>query len=99
MYITALFLALRSRRSINLERKCSARHSTSPQATAWRTFQDRLRSELRLAQAATLEEANQVLGRFVEAYNQQFGVPAREAASDFRPLSKRLNWDRLFSLK
>lgn len=76
----------------------------SPQAKGrierlWRTFQDRLRSELRLAQAATLEEANQVLEWFVEAYNQQFGVTAREAARDFRPLLKKWNRDRLFSLK
>ena len=32
-------------------------------------------------------------------YNQQFGVAARESGSDWRPLSRKLNWDRLFSLK
>lgn len=42
----------------------------SPQAKGriercWRTFQDRLVSELRLARAATLEEANRVLSSFV----------------------------------
>jgi hypothetical protein len=58
-----------------------------------------LKSELRLARAATLEEANEVLERFRPDYNRRFAVPAREAANDFRPLSKKLNWDRLFSLR
>ena len=76
----------------------------SPQAKGriermWKTFQDRLRSELRLAQARTLEQANAVLEKFVVDYNGQFGVAAQQAASDFRPLSRRENWDRLFSLK
>lgn len=65
----------------------------------WRTFQDRLRSELRLARASTLEDANAVLARFVADYNQRFAVPAREAVNDFRPLSKKVNWDRVFSLR
>ena len=76
----------------------------SPQAKGrierlWKTFQDRLRSELRLAGASTLEQANQVLERFRPDYNARFAVPAREAASDFRPLSRKLNWDRVFSLR
>ncbi|MGD0436588.1 MAG: ISNCY family transposase [Bryobacteraceae bacterium] len=76
----------------------------SPQAKGrierlWKTFQDRLKSELRLAGAATLEQANQVLETFREDYNQRFAVAARETANDFRPLSKKLNWDRLFSLR
>lgn len=76
----------------------------SPQAKGrierlWRTFQDRLRSELRLAQAATLEQANAVLEAFVQDYNRRFAVEPRESQSDFRPLSKKLNWDRLFNLR
>src|ERR1019366_1371482 len=48
----------------------------SPQAKgrierAWRTFQDRLVSELRLAQATTLPQANAVLARFCADYNQR----------------------------
>jgi len=65
----------------------------------WKTFQDRLKSELRLAVASTLEQANQVLEKFLGDYNRRFAVPAQEAAGDFRPLSQKLNWDRLFSLK
>ena len=76
----------------------------SPQAKGriermWKTFQDRLQSELRLAQASTLEEANRVLEIFIEDYNQRFAVAPQQAGHDFRRLSKKLNWDRLFSLK
>jgi len=76
----------------------------SPQAKGrierlWKTFQDRLKSELRLAGAATVEQANAVLETFRQDYNARFAVKAREAANDFRPLSKKLNWDRLFSLR
>jgi len=65
----------------------------------WRTFQDRLASELRLAKASSVEEANQVLEGFLPDYNRRFAKPAREAGNDFRRLSKKLNWDRLFSLR
>lgn len=76
----------------------------SPQAKGriermWKTFQDRLRSELRLAQTTSLEQAQAVLESFVEEYNRRFAVAPKEAANDFRPLSRKLNGDRLFSLK
>jgi hypothetical protein len=76
----------------------------SPQAKGrierlWKTFQDRLKSELRLAGASTLEQANGVLESFRQDYNRRFAVQAREAAHDFRPLSRKLNWDRVFSLR
>jgi transposase len=65
----------------------------------WKTFQDRLRSELRLAKAKTVEQANAVLARFVKEYNRKFAKAAREAGNDFRVLDKRVNRDRLFSLR
>jgi hypothetical protein len=76
----------------------------SPQAKGriermWKTFQDRLRSELRLAGAKTLDEANVVLERFVGEYNRKFGVEAKQAGSMFRRVDRRLNLDRVFSLK
>ena len=76
----------------------------SPQAKGriermWKTFQDRLISELRLAQAATLEQAQAVLNTFIEEYNRSFAVAPKETASDFRPLPKKINRERLFSLK
>jgi transposase len=75
----------------------------SPQAKgrierAWRTFQDRLVSELRLAGATTLEQANHVLDRFCADYNQRFARPAAEAVSDFRRLPRRFDLARCLSL-
>jgi hypothetical protein len=65
----------------------------------WKTFQDRLRSELRLAKTKTVEQANAVLVRFLAEYNRKFAKAAREAGNDFRALDKRVNRDRLFSLR
>ena len=48
------------------------------------TFQDRLVSELRLANASTLEEANDVLSEFVPRFNARFGVPPTQAGSAYR---------------
>jgi hypothetical protein len=76
----------------------------SPQAKgrierAWRTFQDRLVSELRLAHATTLPEANAVLARFCADYNQRFARPAADAACDFRSLPRRFDLARCLSLR
>ena len=75
----------------------------SPQAKgrierAWRTCQDRLVSELRLARATTLPEANAVLARFCADYNQRFARPAAESARDFRSLPRRFDLARCLSL-
>ena len=76
----------------------------SPQAKGriermWRTFQDRLGSELRAEQAVTLEQANAVLARFVLEYNRQFGKPAAERGCAYRKLDRRLDLDQIFSLQ
>ena len=65
----------------------------------WKTFQDRLRSELRLAKVKTVEQANAVLARFLPEYNRKFAKTARETGNDFRELDERVNRDRLFSLR
>ena len=65
---------------------------------AWRTCQDRLVSELRLAQAPTLEQANAVLARFCVDYNQRFARPAAAAVSDFRRRPRRFDLARCLSL-
>src|SRR5712671_967248 len=75
----------------------------SPQAKgrierAWRTCQDRLVSELRLAQATTLAHANLVLAAFCADYNQRFARPPADAACDFRRLPRRFDLDRCLSL-
>jgi len=56
-------------------------HANSPQAKGrierlFRTFQDRLVKELRLANINTMGEANRLLGRYLLKYNQRFRVPA-----------------------
>ncbi len=50
----------------------------------WGTFQDRLVSEMRLAGASTIEQANQVLCEFLPRFNSRFGVPARQPGSAYR---------------
>jgi len=54
----------------------------SPQAKGrierlWNTFQDRLVSELRLAKAKTLEQAQTVLERYIPEHNRKFAKPAK----------------------
>ena len=76
----------------------------SPQAKgrierAWRTCQDRLVSELRLAQACDLDSANRVLARFCADYNQRFAVSARETQCDFRSLPPHFDLARCLSFR
>ena len=52
----------------------------------WGTFQDRLVSELRLAGASTIEQANQVLWNFLPRFNQRFGVTPAQPGSAYRQL-------------
>lgn len=68
----------------------------SPQAKGrierlWQTFQDRLVIELRLAGATTLEEADRVLQNYLPRFAQQFGVPAAQPGSAYRPLPAELD--------
>ena len=50
------------------------------------TFQDRLVTELRLASASTIAEAQTVLERFLPRFNARFAVAARQPAPAWRPL-------------
>jgi len=65
----------------------------------WKTFQDRLRSQLRLAKAKTMEQANAVLARFLPEYNRKFAKAAKETGNDFRKPDQRVNRHRLFRLR
>ena len=49
------------------------------------TFQDRLVTELRLAGAKTMNQANAVLRDFLPRYNAQFAVPAELPDPAYRP--------------
>lgn len=76
----------------------------SPQAKGrieriWRTCQDRLVSELRLARASTLPEANAVLHQFCVDYNRRFARPASDTTCDFRRLPRRFDLARCLSLR
>lgn len=78
--------------------------SRSPQARGrierlWGTFQDRLVSELRLAGASTLDEANQVLWDFLPRYSQRFAVPAVQPGSAYRETEKGFIPDEIFCFK
>ena len=50
------------------------------------TLQDRLVTELRLAGATTIEEANVVLKEFLDRFNERFGVAAQHPEASYRPL-------------
>ena len=55
------------------------------------TFQDRLVTELRLASATTIAEAQSVLERFLPRFNARFAVAARQPAPAWRPLDSTLD--------
>ena len=63
------------------------------------TFQDRLVAELRLADACTLEEANQVLAEFLPRFNQRFGVPADQPESAYRLVDPELGLGGVLCIK
>jgi len=78
--------------------------ANSPQAKGrierlWGTFQDRLTSELRLVGAKTMQEANQVLARFLPEYNRKFGIAAREPGSAYRKLPAGFKPEEVFCFK
>jgi hypothetical protein len=74
----------------------------SPQAKGrierlWGTFQDRLASELRLQDAATMAVANQILAQHLPRHNRQFTVAAQDPEVAWRPRPRQL--DQLFCFK
>ncbi len=78
--------------------------SNSPQGRGrierlWGTFQDRLRSELRLAGARTIAEANRVVADFLPRYNRRFAVAPAEPGSAYRKPDKDFSPDTVFCFK
>jgi len=55
------------------------------------TFQDRLVTELRLANVRTLVDANRLLEEYLPRYSKQFGVPAVAEGSAYRPLPPEMD--------
>ncbi len=54
------------------------------------TFQNRLVTELRLAGASSIGEANRVLEQFLPRFNRRFRVPPQHPEPAFRPLDPEL---------
>jgi transposase len=78
--------------------------SRSPQAKGrverlWGTFQDRLVSELRIAGASNILEANKVLWDFLPRHNQRFSVPAARPGSAYREPSQGVLSEQVFCFK
>jgi len=76
----------------------------SPQAKGrierlWGTFQSRLVSELRLAQAKTAEEANKVLADYLPAFNRDFQVIPQEPDLAYRKIGNDFVPDSYFCFK
>lgn len=76
----------------------------SPQAKGrverlWGTFQDRLTSELRLANACTAAEAEQVLQRYLPKHNRRFQVQANDPEPAWLPWPKGRPLDDVFCFK
>ena len=63
------------------------------------TFQDRLVTELRLASARSIGEANRVLEQFLPRFNRRFGVPPQHPEPAFRPLDPELFLEQILCFK
>ena len=79
-------------------------HAHSPQAKGrverlFKTLQDRLVKDLRLAGRTTLETANRFLETWLPRYNQQFAVPPAQPADLHRPRPAHRDLDRSLCVK
>lgn len=76
----------------------------SPQAKGrverlFKTFQDRVIKEMRLADVSTLDAANQFLTGYLPIYNQRFAVQPAQAADLHRPCPTQRELNRILCLK
>jgi transposase len=79
-------------------------HAHSPQAKGrveriFKTLQDRLVKEMRLAGVKSLEEANAFLARYLDAFNRRFTKEALEPGDLHRPLPKSVNLNDVLCIK
>lgn len=87
-----------------LELGVSMIHAHSPQAKGrierlFKTFQDRLVKEMRLAGITTMEEANRFLGNYLPTYNRRFAIRPAPAADLHRPVPKGSDLNRVLCIK
>ena len=76
----------------------------SPQAKGrierlFKTFQDRVIKEMRLAGMATIDEANRFLEDYLPIYNRRFAVPPAQAADLHRPCPARRELNRILCIQ
>ena len=57
----------------------------------------RLVTELRLARATTIDDANRVLDDFLPRFNERFGVPSRHAETAYRVLEPGCAWTQSYA--
>lgn len=79
-------------------------HARSSQAKGrierlWDTLHDRLRTEFRIHNITTVEQANEFFKTFIPKYNKRFSVSPENPASSFMELPKYINLDYLLSVK
>jgi len=79
-------------------------YANSPQAKGrvervFETLQDRLTKELRLAKAAGCKEANIILERYLDGFNNKFQVSAKRKGDLHRPVDKRIKLDDILSVQ
>lgn len=63
------------------------------------TFQDRLITELRLAGASTMEQANEILQEFLPRFNRRFAVAADQPETAYRPVPADLSLTETVSIR
>jgi hypothetical protein len=79
-------------------------HANSPQAKGrierlFRTLQDRLVKELRLANAKTIEEANDVMGRYLIEHNERYVVAPAKGTNVHRSAGSSRGLDGILCIK
>lgn len=63
------------------------------------TFQDRPVTELRLAGATTMEQANEILQEFLPRLNARFAVAAEQPETAYRPVSEKMSLTETVSIR
>ena len=79
-------------------------HANSPQAKGrveriFRTFQDRLIKEMRLANICDIDQANVFLGRYLPVYAKRFAIKPYINNDLHRPMPKGMDLDRILCIK
>lgn len=79
-------------------------HAGSSQAKGrierlWNTLHDRLRTEFRLHNITTIDQANEFFKTYIPKFNKKFSIEPKEKKSSFMKFPKYINLDYLLSVK